>query len=98
MESAQVLLAAPCGITAFPHRARRFAAGEREIGLFQAMMPATPVNLLGLPAVVIPFGLSSDGLPIGIQLIGRPWEEETLLELAARLEEWRGPFPAPPGY
>jgi Asp-tRNA(Asn)/Glu-tRNA(Gln) amidotransferase A subunit family amidase len=98
MESARVLLAAPCGITAFPHRARRFAAGEREIGLFQAMMPATPVNLLGLPAVVIPFGVSSDGLPIGIQLIGRPWEEETLLELAARLEEWRGPFPAPPGY
>jgi len=54
------------------------------------------VNLLGLPAVVIPFGMSKEGLPIGVQLIGRPWEEELILEVAVRLEEARGPFPAPP--
>ena len=46
------------------------------IGLFQAMMPATPFNLLGLPAVVIPFGVSGEGMPIGIQLVGRPYAEE----------------------
>jgi len=61
-------------------------------------MPATPWNLLGLPAAVVPFGMSENGLPIGVQLIGRPWEEETILEVAVRLEEARGPFPAPPGF
>jgi Asp-tRNA(Asn)/Glu-tRNA(Gln) amidotransferase A subunit family amidase len=45
---------------------------------------------------VIPFGMSEDGLPVGIQLAGRPYEEELILEIAIRLEEARGPFPAPP--
>jgi Asp-tRNA(Asn)/Glu-tRNA(Gln) amidotransferase A subunit family amidase len=62
------------------------------------MMPVTPWNLLGMPAVVVPFGLSEQGLPIGVQLVGRPWEEELILEVAARLEEARGPFPGPPGF
>jgi Asp-tRNA(Asn)/Glu-tRNA(Gln) amidotransferase A subunit family amidase len=95
MEQWPVLLLPPCGITAFPHGARRYAAGERTIGLFQAMMPVTWVNLLGLPAVVIPFAISAEGLPIGIQLVGRPYEEELLLEMAVRIEEARGPFTGP---
>jgi len=99
MEKYPVLLMPPCGVTAFPHRSRRWKVGaevgEAEIGLFQAMMPATPFNLLGLPAVVIPFGMSAEGLPIGVQLVGRPYEEELILELAVRLENARGPFAAP---
>jgi Asp-tRNA(Asn)/Glu-tRNA(Gln) amidotransferase A subunit family amidase len=39
--------------------------------------------------------LSANGLPLGVQLIGRPNEDELLLEVAAKLEEARGPFPAP---
>ncbi|HVN05080.1 MAG TPA: amidase [Bryobacteraceae bacterium] len=92
MEDCPVLLMPPCGVTAFPHRTRRWKAGSEEIGLFQAMMPATPFNLLGLPAVVIPFGVSAEGLPIGVQLVGRPYEEERILDLAVRLEKARGPF------
>jgi len=95
MEAYRVLLMPPCGVTAFPHRSRRWNLGEAEIGLFQAMMPATAFNLVGLPAVVLPFGMSADGLPIGVQLVGRPYEEELILELAVRLEEARGPFPHP---
>lgn len=95
MEDFPVLLMPPCGVTAFAHGARRWKAGDEEIGLFQAMMPATPFNLLGLPAVVIPFGMSPEGLPIGVQLVGRPYEEELILELAVRLENARGPFAAP---
>ena len=95
MEEFPVLLMPPCGVTAFPHRSRRWRVGDDEIGMFQAMMPATPFNLLGLPAVVIPFGMSGEGLPIGVQLIGRPYEEEVILDLAMRLENARGPFPAP---
>ncbi len=97
MEEYRVLLMPPCGVTAFPHRSRRFKVNGDEIGLFQAMMPATPFNLLGLPAVVIPFGISADGLPVGVQLVGRPYEEELILELAVRLEKARGPFPHPAG-
>ena len=95
MEEYRVLLMPPCGVTAFPHRSRRWKFNGEEIGLFQAMMPVTPFNLLGLPAVVIPFGMSADGLPIGVQLVGRPYEEEVILELAVRLEKARGPMPHP---
>jgi Asp-tRNA(Asn)/Glu-tRNA(Gln) amidotransferase A subunit family amidase len=96
MREFPVLLTPACGVTAFRHRERRWETGEKSIGLFEATMPLTPVNLLGLPAMVIPFDLTADGLPAGVQLIGRPWEEELLLELAVRLEEARGLFPAPP--
>ena len=96
MEEVPLLLMPPCGVTAFPHRSRHWKIGEREIGLFQATMPATPFNLLGLPALVIPFGMSSEGLPIGVQLVGRPFEEELILDVAVRMEAARGPFGAPP--
>ena len=52
----------------------------------------------GLPAITVPFGKTAEGLPVGIQLVGRPWEEELLLKLAVRLEEARGPLAGPPGY
>jgi len=92
-----VLLTPACGVVPFRHRERRWEAGGKPVGLFEAMTPVTPFNLLGFPAVVIPFHVTSEGLPIGVQLAGRPYEEELLLELAARLEEARGPFPVPPG-
>ena len=55
------------------------------------MMPAVIWNVLGFPAVSVPVTVS-EGLPVGVQLVGRPWEDELLLETAARLEEARGPF------
>lgn len=96
MEETKLLLLPACGVPAFKHRERRWDVDGKSIGLFEAMMPVTPFNLLGLPAVVIPFGMSEDGLPVGVQLAGRPYEEELILEVAIRLEEARGPFPAPP--
>ncbi|XP_028071648.1 fatty acid amide hydrolase-like isoform X4 [Camellia sinensis] len=44
-------------------------------------------NLLGLPAISVPVGYDKQGLPIGLQLIGRPWGEATILRLAAAVEE-----------
>ena len=86
-----------CGVTAFPHRCRKFSAGDAEIGLFQAVMPAVLANVLGLPAVTVPVAVSAEGLPIGVQLIGRPFDEELLLELAIRLQDESGrPVGAPP--
>ena len=53
------------------------------------------VNMAGLPGLVTPAGLSAEGLPLGLQLIGRPFDEETLFALGATLEEAAGPI-APP--
>jgi len=96
MEDHRVILAPPSSIAAFQHRQRRYQTPSKEIGQFQAMMLATWVNLLGLPSLVIPFDIDDRGMPIGIQLIGRPYDEELLLELAVRMEQARGAFPAPP--
>jgi aspartyl-tRNA(Asn)/glutamyl-tRNA(Gln) amidotransferase subunit A len=45
-----------------------------------------PVNLAGLPGISVPAGLSAEGLPLGLQLIGRAFDEETVLRAAAALE------------
>lgn len=44
-------------------------------------------NLLGLPAISVPVGYDKQGLPIGLQIIGRPWGEASILRLAAAIEE-----------
>jgi amidase len=92
MEEVPVLLMPVCGITAFRHRERRWEIGGKSIGIFQAMMPAVLANVLGLPAVSVPVAFSRDGLPIGVQLVGRPYEDELLLDVAEKLEEARGPL------
>lgn len=97
METHQALLLPACGVTAFPHRTRRWKTPAKEIGLFEAMMPLTPFNLFGMPGIVVPMGFDEEGMPCGVQLVGRPYDEELLLELAVQLENARGPFPAPPG-
>jgi aspartyl-tRNA(Asn)/glutamyl-tRNA(Gln) amidotransferase subunit A len=56
-----------------------------------------PVNLAGLPGMSIPCGFTGNGLPIGIQLIGRPWDEETLFRVASAYEsetDWHTKKPA----
>jgi Asp-tRNA(Asn)/Glu-tRNA(Gln) amidotransferase A subunit family amidase len=88
-----VILSPVSSIAAHAHRQRRFATESKEIGQFQAMMTLTWANLLGLPALTVPFTMNEEGLPIGVQLIGRPWEEELLLELGMRLESARDPLP-----
>ena len=52
-------------------------------------MPAVRANVLGLPAVTIPPAMSRQGLPIGVQLVGRPYADELLLALAIGLESTR---------
>jgi Asp-tRNA(Asn)/Glu-tRNA(Gln) amidotransferase A subunit family amidase len=90
MESVPVVLMPVFGIAAFRHGESRWLVEGKEIGLFQAGMPAVIANVLGLPAVTIPMAVSRAGIPIGIQLMGRPFEDEMLLEIAIRLEQARG--------
>jgi Asp-tRNA(Asn)/Glu-tRNA(Gln) amidotransferase A subunit family amidase len=84
------LLLMPVGsIVAFPHR-------HPAANLFKGFMPSTIFNLLGFPALAVPFAVDEAGLPVGVQLVARPWEEESLLELGIALEKARGEFPSPP--
>ena len=53
------------------------------------------VNMAGLPAIAVPGGLSADGLPLALQLIGRPFDEATLFSLAAVIEESAGKIDLP---
>ncbi|HUI06151.1 MAG TPA: amidase [Verrucomicrobiae bacterium] len=58
----------------------------------------SPFSLTGHPVVVLPLAISSDGLPIGVQVVGRRWSEMELLAIAERLVEITGPFRRPPGF
>lgn len=90
MGVATIIVAPAFGVTAFPHKQRRFAVEGGEIGLMEAIEAVSPWNLLGMPAMVVPMGVDEDGMPAGVQLIGAPWCEELVLDLAVRLEEARG--------
>ena len=48
------------------------------------------VNMAGLPGIAVPAGMSSDGLPLGLQLIGKPFDEETRFQTAAAIEQAAG--------
>jgi aspartyl-tRNA(Asn)/glutamyl-tRNA(Gln) amidotransferase subunit A len=50
------------------------------------------VNMAGLPGIAVPGGLSAEGLPLGLQLIGRPFEEESLFSLGQVIEDAAGRF------
>ncbi|MCJ8282866.1 MAG: amidase [Rivularia sp. ALOHA_DT_140] len=57
-----------------------------------------PFNLTGHPVVVIPIGFTEDGLPIGMQIVGKRWKEMELLNIAGKLDEIIGDFRSPDGY
>lgn len=95
MEGVAAVLMPVFGIAAFRHGESKWLVEDKEIGLFQAAMPAVVANVLGLPAVTIPIAVTEGGLPVGVQLMGRPFEDELLLELAIRLEEARGAWFGP---
>jgi len=70
--------------------------GETRLPYLEATVAMTiPFSLTGHPVVVLPIGVVV-GLPVGIQIIGRRWQEEALLQLASRLEPLCGGFMPPP--
>ena len=58
----------------------------------------TVLSLTGNPVVTMPLAQTADGLPIGMQVVGRRWHDMDLLSVAASLAAVTGPFPNPPGY
>src|SRR6202041_3093460 len=91
-----VLICPVAAIPAFHHGEREWQVDGKAVQYLDAWSYCEWWNLLGFPAVVIPMGYSEQGLPIGVQIVGRPWEEEVVLAVAARLERECGPGRAPP--
>jgi amidase len=70
--------------------------GRKLANYIDWIAPAFLVTLVGLPAVSVPAGLSADGLPVGMQIIGRRFDEPRLLAMARHVQALR-PIGSPPG-
>lgn len=67
-----------------------FAIGENEddpIKMYLNDVFTVPASLAGLPGMSVPAGLSDDGLPLGLQILGRPWDEATVFNFSRALEQ-----------
>jgi Asp-tRNA(Asn)/Glu-tRNA(Gln) amidotransferase A subunit family amidase len=93
MEHVPFLLAPVCVAPAFRHGEGGWRTNQ---GYRTTMQHSQWLNLTGMPAVTIPMAKSIDGLPIGIQLVGRPFEDELVIAIAKQLEDARGAWEAPP--
>ena len=96
MRKYPVLICPTAAVSAFRHGEREWQVDGKTVKYLDAWSYCEWFNLLGFPAVVVPMGYSGQGLPIGVQIIGRPWQEEVVLAVAAKLEKERGPWQAPP--
>jgi Asp-tRNA(Asn)/Glu-tRNA(Gln) amidotransferase A subunit family amidase len=97
MESFPILLCPVCSIPAFRHGERAWNVEGQRVDYFDAMRYTQWFNLLGAPAAVVPVGRSLEGLPIGVQIVGRPFEDERVLGMAAAVEGHYGYQPPPLG-
>ena len=90
------LILAPVGATAaFDHDRHRIDIDGTYVNAFRAFGYSQAFNVLGFPSVVVPAGKTSRGLPIGVQMIGRPFEELTVLSAAAIVEKAIGGWKKP---
>ncbi|MGB8006559.1 MAG: amidase, partial [Terriglobales bacterium] len=96
MRKFPVLICPTAAIPAFRHGEREWVVEGKTVKYLDAWSYCEWFNLLGFPAAVVPMGRSEQGLPIGVQIVGRPWEEETVLAVAHALEKERGPWQTPP--
>jgi Asp-tRNA(Asn)/Glu-tRNA(Gln) amidotransferase A subunit family amidase len=93
------LLIAPVGATpAYEHGTIKVRVGEQTISSFRAFSYSQTFNVFDLPVVVIPVATSSDGLPIGVQIIGQPFAEAAVLAAAAMVEAAVGGWHPPLAY
>jgi Asp-tRNA(Asn)/Glu-tRNA(Gln) amidotransferase A subunit family amidase len=96
MEQYPILLCPAAAIPAFRHGERSWQVEGKTVRYLDAWSYAEFFNLLGNPAAVIPVSHSPEGLPIGVQIVGRPWQEEQALSVAAALEKECGAWKIPP--
>lgn len=96
MQRYPILLCPPAAIPAFRHGERNWIIDGKTVEYLDAWSYTEWFNLLGNPGAVIPITQSAEGLPIGVQIVGRPWQEEQVLSVAAAVEKIVGPGKTPP--
>jgi Asp-tRNA(Asn)/Glu-tRNA(Gln) amidotransferase A subunit family amidase len=92
MHDVPILLSPISSGPAFRHGEGNYRPGT---GYLDTMRYSQWLNLTGFPGASVPVGHSKEGLPIGVQVIGRPYEEELVLAVAEAIEQSRGPWQAP---
>jgi Asp-tRNA(Asn)/Glu-tRNA(Gln) amidotransferase A subunit family amidase len=93
MNDVPILLSPVSSAPAFLHGGGNYHPGT---GYLDTMRHSQWLNLTGFPGASVPVALSNEGLPIGVQIIGRPHEDDLVLAVAERLEAARGPHQFPP--
>ena len=95
MRKYPIVICPAAALPAFRHDERSWQIEGKTVDYLDAWSYTEWFNLLGNPAAVVPVGQSPEGLPIGVQIVGRPWEEEQVLAVVAVLEKeccaWRPP-------
>jgi amidase len=95
MEAFPVLLCPVASIPAFRHGERKWTVDGQQVEYLDAVRHTQWFNVLGSPAAVVPVGRSREWLPIGVQIAGRPYEDEFVLGVAAILDRAFGYCPPP---
>jgi amidase len=95
MSGFPVLLCPVASIPAFRHGEREWTIDGAPVAYLDAVRHTQWFNALAAPAVVVPVGSSPEGLPIGVQIVARPFEDETALGIATFVDEAFGYQPPP---
>lgn len=95
MRDTPVIVCPVASIPAFRHGERSWTVDGKTVRYIECFAHCALFNLLGFPSVTIPVSRTAGGLPIGVQLVGRPYEEHILLALARRFEDAVGLAPMP---
>jgi amidase len=95
MRDYPVLLCPVASIPAFRHGERTWIVEGRAVDYLDAVRHTQWFNVLAAPAAVVPVGRSPEGLPIGVQIVARPFEDETALGVAAVVDAEFGYRPPP---
>ena len=96
MREFPILLCPPAAIPAFRHGERSWLVEGKTVKYLDAWSYTEWFNLMGNPAAVVPVGASAEGLPAGVQIVGRPWQEEEVLCVAEVIERECGNWNIPP--
>src|SRR5579871_4088650 len=87
MDTHRILICPVASVPAFHHGERSWKIEGTTVNYLDAMSYTQWFNLLGNPAAVVPVGRSADGMPIGVQVVGRPFEDEAILAAALIIEQ-----------
>jgi amidase len=101
LETWDAWLCPVAAVPAFTHRkmGELFEVDGTKVPYLMATAGYTTIfNMTGSPVVVLPLSQSKEGMPIGVQVVGRRWGDIELLAIAAQLAEACGSFQRPPGY